>query len=156
MLQPDRAAAEFRRAATINREETGPLLSLGEIALVRGDMESALEYFDAVVGSNYTSVQAHFYKGYLAWKSGASAQAAELLAAAARHARPTAPAGGASAEGDTRAGAAPMIRAPVRCGSMRARVDALVALDAAVAGHATPVYQAFDELLRDVRRKLPS
>jgi tetratricopeptide (TPR) repeat protein len=155
MLQPDRAAAEFQRAAAINREETGPLLSLGEIALVRGQLGDARSYFDAVIGSNYTSVEAHFYQGYLAWISGAPARAAELLAAAAALARPAAAADAVAGEGDTRDGTAPMVRAPVRCGALRSRVDVLVALDDAVAGNAQPVYQAFDESLRNIRRNLP-
>jgi tetratricopeptide (TPR) repeat protein len=154
-LQHDRAVAEFQRAAAINREETGPLLSLGEIALVQEDMETALDYFDAVIGSNYSSVEAHFYKGYIAWKSGAPAQASELLAAATHHARPSAPTGDVPGEGDTRAGTAPMVRAPTRCGAMRAHVDELAGLDAEVTRHVGPVYRAFDELLQEVRKKLP-
>ncbi len=155
MLQPERATAEFQRALTINREETGPLLRLGEIALVLGDLENALSYFDAVVGSDYSSVEAHFYKGYIAWKAGALDRASELLAAATRHAQPAEPAEGVPGEGDTRAGAAPMVTAPVRCGAMRARVDDLTALDEDVARRVGPIYREFDELLKDVRRRLP-
>ncbi len=154
-LQPDRAAAEFERAATINREETGPLLSLGEIALVRGDMEEARYYFDAVIGSNYTSVEAHFYKGYIAWRSGALGQASDLLAAAVALAQPAAPKPDAPGEGDTRAGAAPMVRAPTKCGALRAQADELTELDPDVTGRVEPTYRAFDELLREVRKKLP-
>ena len=155
MLQPERATAEFQRALAINSEETGPLLSLGEIALVQGDLEKAHSYFDAVVGSNYSSVEAHFYKGYMAWKTGAADQASELLAAAARLAQPAEPAGGVPGEGDTRAGTAPMVSTPTRCGAMRDRVDQLAAIDEAVARKVGPTYREFDELLRDVRKKLP-
>lgn len=155
VLQPDRAIAEFQRAADLNREETGPLLSLGEIALVQEDMEAALEYLDAVIGSNYSSVEAHFYKGYIAWRSGTPEQASELLAAAVHHARPSAPTGEAPGEGDTRAGTAPMVRSPARCGAMRAHAAELAGLDADVTRQVGPVYRAFEELLRDVRRKLP-
>ena len=155
-LQPDSAAAEFRRAAAINPEETGPLLSLGEIALVRGDAERALDYFDAVLGSNYSSVAAHFYKGYLAWESGAPEQASELLTAARLHAAPAAPKPDASNEGDTRTGTRPMTRAPHRCESMRARAVALAARGVDGSGQAAPVvYRDFDDLLRSVRTKLP-
>lgn len=156
MLRPDLAAAEFRRAAEINREETGPLLSLGEIALVRGERADARYYFDAVIGSNYTSVEAHFYKGYLEWKSGARAPASDLLTAAAGLARPAPPAGAVAGEGDTRTGTAPMVPERTRCGALRARVDELAALDAAAAGDLETIYRAFEELLAEVRKKLPS
>ena len=156
ILQPDSAAAEFRRAAAINPEETGPLLSLGEIALVQGDAQRALDYFDAVLGSNYSSVAAHFYKGYLAWQSGAPEQASELLTAARLHAAPVAPKPDASNEGDTRTGARPMTRAPHPCESMRARAVELAAQGADGSGQVAPVvYREFDGLLREVRTKLP-
>jgi tetratricopeptide (TPR) repeat protein len=155
MLQPEKAVAELERAATINREETGPLLSLGEIALVQGDLERAHELFDAVIGSNYSSVEAHFYRGYLSWKSGAVAEAADLLAAAVRHAQPSAPEGDVAGEGDTRAGSAPMVRTPSRCGAMRARADELVRVDGDATLLAGPVYRAFDGWLQEVRGSLP-
>jgi tetratricopeptide (TPR) repeat protein len=155
LLQPERATAEFERAAAINREETGPLLSLGEIALVQGNLENALYYFDAVIGSNYSSVEAHFYKGYIAWKSGAPEQALELLAAAVHHARPAAPSGDVPGEGDTRAGAAPMVRTPTRCVGMRARTNELAGLGDDVTRSFGRVYREFDEVVQDVRSKLP-
>lgn len=155
LLQPEKATAELERALAINREETGPLLRLGEIALVRGDLEKALSYFNAVVGSNYSSVEAHFYLGYIAWKAGAVGRASELLAAAARHAQPMEPAEGVPGEGDTRAGGAPMVRTPARCQAMQARLENLSRLDGDVARQVGTVYREFDELLRDVRRKLP-
>lgn len=154
-LQPERARAELQRALAINREETGPLLHLGEIALVQGDLEEARYYFDAIVGSNPSSTEAHFYQGYLAWQAGALERAAELLAAASRHARPAAPAEGVPGEGDTRAGAAPMVSIPARCRALRARVHDVLASEDDAARWVGPIYREFDELLRDVRRKLP-
>jgi tetratricopeptide (TPR) repeat protein len=154
-LQPDRATAEFERAAAINREETGPLLSLGEIALVSGKLDSAGAYFDAVIGSNFTSVHAHFYQGYLAWASGSANEAAELLRAAAHHARPAAPSADTPGEGDTRGGLQPMVRETARCGALRAPADALGAPDVDADPDASAVYGAFDTLLRDVRTRLP-
>ncbi len=153
-LQPERAAAEFQRALVINREETGPLLHLGEIALVQGDLENALYYFDAVVGSNYSSVEAHFYKGYIAWQRGAADQASELLATATRYARPAEPVEGVAGEGDTRNGAA-MVSIPTRCQAMQARVDELRELADDEVPQVEPTYREFDDLLQDVRKKLP-
>ena len=155
MLQPEHALAELERAATINREETGPLLSLGEIALVQGDLERAHELLDAVIGSNYTSVEAHFYLGYLAWKSGVVAEAADLLAAAVRYAQPSAPVGEVAGEGDTRAGSAPMVRAPSRCGGMRAHTDELARVEGDMMQLVDPVYRAFDGWLEEARGSLP-
>ncbi len=63
-----KAEAEFQRAAEINREETGPLLRLGELALIRSRPADATRYLDAVIGSHARSVEAHLLKGYLAWK----------------------------------------------------------------------------------------
>jgi tetratricopeptide (TPR) repeat protein len=155
VLEPERAVLEFRRAAAINPEETGPLLSLGEIALVRGALDTAQGYFDAVIGSNYTSVAAHFYEGYIAWKTGAPSRAAELLSEAARHTAPVTSRNDTSREGDTRTGARPPMRAPHPCAALRTRAQELAAVEGDVAGQVAPVYQAFDALLREVRAKLP-
>jgi tetratricopeptide (TPR) repeat protein len=155
MLELRRAAAEFERAAAINREETGPLLSLGEVALVRGDLEDARHYFDAVIGSHQTSLEAHFYEGFLAWKAGALAEASERLDVAAGLVRPAASGGRASGEGDTRGGVAPMTRAPTRCGALRARVVELATRDAVAADRVGSVYREFDAFLEEVREKLP-
>jgi Tfp pilus assembly protein PilF len=83
----DAAEAEFRRALEINTEETGPLVQLGQIALLRGDMTKALGFFEAVIGSNYTSVDAYFFKGYIAWKGGETQRAHESFARAVSSAR---------------------------------------------------------------------
>ncbi len=143
------ADAEFRRALEINREETGPLLHLGEVALLRGDLEEARTWFEKVTGSNYTSVEAHFYRGYVAWKAGASRRATELLAAAVGFARPAAPAEGVAGEGDTRAGRRPMVAEPAAgCRPMRVRVEDLRALDDTdLSRGMDSVYRALDGLL---------
>ena len=82
-----RAEAEFRRALQLNREETGPLLHLGEIALLRGDLADAISYLDTVMGSHSRSVEAHFLKGYVAWKRGQPERAAALFRTAVALAR---------------------------------------------------------------------
>ena len=109
-----RAEHEFARAAALNREETGPLLRLGEVALLGGHWADALRYFDAVIGSHSRSVEAHFLKGYVAWKQGKTElaqtqyRAAEALAASQ-------PVQHAPAEGDTKHGTAPLVSRPTRC-----------------------------------------
>ncbi|MBI4421528.1 MAG: VCBS repeat-containing protein [Gemmatimonadetes bacterium] len=82
-----RAEAEFRRALQLNREETGSLLHLGEIALLRGDLADAISYLDTVMGSHSRSVEAHFLKGYVAWKRGQPERAAALFRTAVALAR---------------------------------------------------------------------
>jgi len=155
LLDLERAGAEFRRALEINREETGPLLQLGEIALLRGDAAQARSWFEQVVGSHVASVEAHYYLGYLAWKDGAPARATELLAAAARHARPTTPPGGVAGEGDTRARPGPVVATPDDCRPMRATASSLVAMAASeVAGRAGTIYRDLDVRLEAVRRDL--
>lgn len=74
-----KAEAEFRRALELNREETGPLLRLGETALMRGNLADAVSRLDAVIGSHSRSVEAHFLKGYVAWKRAQPDSAAALF-----------------------------------------------------------------------------
>lgn len=146
------AAAEFERALAINREETGSLLHLGEIALLRGDLPQAGSWFEKVVGSNYTSVAAHYYQGYLAWKRGATSEAAALLATAVDHARPAAPPEGVAGEGDTQHGKRPMVVTPAtNCRPMRVRAEDLSALGAAATARVDSVYRALDQLLAAAR-----
>jgi tetratricopeptide (TPR) repeat protein len=149
------AEAEFRRALEINTEETGPLVQLGQIALLRGDITKALGYFEAVIGSDYTSVDAYFFEGYIAWKEGETQQAHESFARAVSLARPTEPADGMSREGDTRAGSSPMVLSASRCRGLRAHTDDLRAVEhSAAAGEAESSYRRLDRFLDEVRRRL--
>ncbi len=100
------AQRSFERALAINSEETGPLLHLGQIALVRGDNDQAAEYLDAVTATNFRSVPAYFFKGYIAWHAGDAAAAEELFRQAAQHQGPAQPVEGVLSEGDTRSGKA--------------------------------------------------
>ncbi|MGH7522668.1 MAG: FG-GAP-like repeat-containing protein [Gemmatimonadales bacterium] len=110
-----RAQHRFAQAAQLNREETGPLLRLGEVALLRGDWTGALRYFDAVIGSHSRSVEAHFLKGYVAWKRGQHDVAEAQYQAAAALAHATPPVQPAPAEGDTKHGTTPLVSRPTRC-----------------------------------------
>jgi tetratricopeptide (TPR) repeat protein len=65
-----RAEEEFQMALRINREQIGPLLRLGQVALLARRTREAAGYFDAVLGTNTGSGPAHYYSGFLAWKSG--------------------------------------------------------------------------------------
>ena len=98
----DAAEKAFQRAHEINREETGPLLRLGEVALLRGDWSEATRYFEAVTGSNYSSVEAYFFGGFAAWKNRNPEKAAEWLRQAAHYTKNTKPRDNIVGEGDTR------------------------------------------------------
>lgn len=100
----DLAAAEesLLRAHAINPEETGALLVLGEVALLRGDRKLADERLAAACRTNPKAVGGFFLRGYLAWKKGDSASAAQLLedtrAALGKDWQPK----GATSEGDVK------------------------------------------------------
>jgi tetratricopeptide (TPR) repeat protein len=70
----------LERALSLNPEETGALLVLGEIALMRGDEASAKTRLEWACRSNPRAVGGFFLRGYLAWKAGDSAAARQLLA----------------------------------------------------------------------------
>jgi len=111
----DRAQTEFARAAELNREETGPLLRLGEVALLRGDLSRAQAQFDAVIVTHPRSVDAQFFKGYVAWKRGQQSVAAAQLRTALALARAPQTVQAVPAEGDTKLGTAPLVARRARC-----------------------------------------
>ncbi|HLZ45703.1 MAG TPA: tetratricopeptide repeat protein, partial [Gemmatimonadales bacterium] len=110
-----RAAAEVDTAAALNREETGPLLKLGEVALLRGDLAAARAQFDAVIATQPRNVEAHYLDGYVTWKRGDRAAAARQYQAARdlAHTPPTIQA--APSEGDTKHGTTPLVARSTRC-----------------------------------------
>jgi tetratricopeptide (TPR) repeat protein len=77
----DLAAAEdsLLRAHAINPEETGALLVLGEVALLRGDPRLADERLAAACRTNPKAMGGFFLRGYLAWKQRDEVRARQLL-----------------------------------------------------------------------------
>src|SRR5437899_2755687 len=74
------AAEEFlQRAYALNPEETGALLVLGELSLMRGQPAKAEERLKAVCQTNSKAVAGLFLRGYLAWERGYNSQARDLL-----------------------------------------------------------------------------
>lgn len=119
-FQLDSAKWHFTRAHDINKEENGPLVRLGEVALLRGDLAEAKRRFDAVLVTHTGNSAARFYAGYVEWKNGNLAAAHEhftLAVAAARSAPPSAPAPG---EGDTKRGTTALVSESQHCGELRA------------------------------------
>jgi tetratricopeptide (TPR) repeat protein len=94
------AARAAERALEINREETGALLLLGEIALLRGQAGKAAERLALACRTNPRAVGGFFLQGFIAWRDGDQLRAADLLrrARAARGEGWVPP--GAVAEGD--------------------------------------------------------
>jgi len=77
---------------------------LGQIKLIRGNLSDAQHYFDVVIASNFKSVEAHFLKGYIAWKKGARPEALSLLKNAVEHSQADKPVHSVLGEGDTKTG----------------------------------------------------
>ena len=77
----DLAAAEksLEHAHALNPEETGALLVLGEVALLRGSVTKAEARLSAACRSNPKAAGGFFLRGYLAWKRGDPVQAEKLL-----------------------------------------------------------------------------
>jgi tetratricopeptide (TPR) repeat protein len=109
-----RATTEFERALEINKEETGPLLRLAEVALLRDERDVAEDYLDALLRSNAKSVEAYFLKGYIQYSEGRHEEAATLFTAAVQAGRREMPAEPGLGEGETRSGL-PMLAAPTTC-----------------------------------------
>ncbi|MCP4660400.1 MAG: tetratricopeptide repeat protein [bacterium] len=82
----DLEAAEeaLEKALAINKEETGALLVLGELALMRGDEELAEQRLEWACRTNPRAVGGFFLRAYLAWKRGDRDQVRKLLRDAAQ------------------------------------------------------------------------
>lgn len=149
----DSAEYHLRRAHEINREENGPLLRLGEVALLRGDLASAKRYFATVLATHSGSAPAHFYSGYVAWKGNDMVVAREAFRRAI--APPAAPpAAGLPGEGDTKRGITPLRTDGDRCSQLRALSEQPRADDPARA--MANRYRELDRLLSQARRRVSS
>jgi tetratricopeptide (TPR) repeat protein len=97
------AVAAGKRALEINQEETGGLLLLGELELLRGRADAAERYLALAVRTNPRATGAFFLRGYLAWRQGRVTEARELLELARASMGPDWKPEGAVAEGDVKA-----------------------------------------------------
>jgi tetratricopeptide (TPR) repeat protein len=112
----DLAAAEvhLRRAHEINAEETGPVVRLGEVLLVRGRDAEARRWLEAALRTNPKSVEAAFLAGFSAWDGGGEAGA--LARRVREAAKVEGPVKGVLGEGDRRdakRAAAPPLQSPL-------------------------------------------
>ncbi len=109
------ARASFERALALNRD-SGPVLHLGEVALLEGRLEEADRLFDKVLAMNFRSVPAYVLKAYLAWRAGDSQTARLLLEKARPFARPKTDAARLQLEeGNTRTGRALVSEEAITC-----------------------------------------
>ena len=99
---PDLSEAEthFRLAHEINKEETGPMVRLGEIRLVQGDPEGAGFWLRSALATNPKSLEAAFLVGYLHWRTGNRIAGSKAILDAATAAPAAAPAARVIGEGD--------------------------------------------------------
>ncbi len=75
----DAAKEALERAVSINPEETGALMVLGEIDLMLGNTDSAEQNLTWVCRSNPRAAGGFFLRGYIAWKRGKDGSASDLL-----------------------------------------------------------------------------
>jgi tetratricopeptide (TPR) repeat protein len=99
-LDLGRAEHALDQAYRLNPEETGALLSLGEVALMRGQRAVAQQRLASVCQTNPRATGGFFLLGYLRWKQGDQAGAADLLREARTSLGPEWKPKGATAEGD--------------------------------------------------------
>jgi enediyne biosynthesis protein E4 len=100
----DLAAAEaaLQRAHALNPEETGALLVLGEVALLRGDTKLADDRLAAATQTNPKAIGGFFLRGYLAWKRSDDASAKQFLEQTRTARGPDWQPKGATSEGDVK------------------------------------------------------
>ncbi|MDH3524388.1 MAG: FG-GAP-like repeat-containing protein [Acidobacteriota bacterium] len=97
------AVEALERALELNPEETGSLISLGEVDLMLGDDAGAEERLEWACRSNPRAVGGFFLRAYISWRRGDGAESVRLLEAA-REARGSEwKPEGAAAEGDVKA-----------------------------------------------------
>ncbi len=118
-FQLDSAERHLNRAHDINKEENGPLLRLGELSLLQGDLTAARRYLETVLATHADNAASRFYSGYLAWKAGdmTLARAEFRKAAPVGTSRPAPPA--VPGEGDTKRGSAALSSGGERCRQLR-------------------------------------
>jgi enediyne biosynthesis protein E4 len=100
----DLACAEraLERAHSLNPEETGALLVLGEVSLMRGDVPLADQRLAAATHTNPKAAGGFFLRGYLAWRRGDTASAKTFLTQARGALGPDWQPKGATSEGEVK------------------------------------------------------
>jgi tetratricopeptide (TPR) repeat protein len=144
----DGAQREFERAHALNKEESGAMLQLGEVALVRGEGARASEWLRAALHTNPRNLEAAFLLGYLEWRAGDTAAAARRCGEATAMAAPPAAPQGVKSEGDRQA-AAPPLTSPM---GRTLFSDFSDRLRGSAAATCATFYPAVDERVNGIRR----
>jgi Flp pilus assembly protein TadD len=114
------AEQAFQRSLAINQEESGPLVQLGVVALLRGDLELADERLRKAAVLNLKSVEARYLRAWVQYRRGDAAAARALLAEAqqlAKGAKPVTALPAVIGEGDTKKGGALLAEAAGKAAS---------------------------------------
>lgn len=98
----EKAESEFKRALAINQDFIQPLVYLGEISLIQGDLNSSYQYFSAVLGTDPQNFYSIILSGFILWKQGQSTKALEFYALAQDLSQGEEIGEAVSQEGDTR------------------------------------------------------
>jgi tetratricopeptide (TPR) repeat protein len=131
------------------------LLHLGQIALIKSSYDDALNYFEAVTGSNYKSVEAHFIKGFIFWKKGDSTKALQEFRDAVKYSQSEKPIKGVLGEGDTKLGSS--LKRSNRLTLFTSHLYNLSAFDIQnVLEELENRYQKLDDFLEQIRRAIQS
>jgi Flp pilus assembly protein TadD len=103
--EADLSAAEssLEKAHALNPEETGALLVLGEVSILRGQLATAEERLALACRTNPKAVSGFFLRGFLAWQRGAADRAGDLLESTRKALGPDWQPRGATSEGDVKA-----------------------------------------------------
>ncbi len=112
----DLARLAFSRSHEINGEESGPVVQLGVVALLRNEAEEADRLLADAAALNPRSIEARYWRGWLAYRRGDREAAAAQLAEARRIATEGAPKEPAPGEGATATGSA--LLAPSAAGTL--------------------------------------
>lgn len=121
----DSAEAQLTHAHEINKEEIGPLVRLGEVALLRGDQAAAQRAFNMVLTTHAANAASRFYSGYVAWKRRNPGLAREHFDRALKASAGAAPTAQVSNEGDTKKGSAALMAESHHCDQLRRAIENL-------------------------------
>ncbi len=150
------AEQELHQALAINKEESGPILKLGEIALLKGEDKQAREYLSAGRNLNFKSVAAGYLIGYLKWAEGDHQGALKEMRQAVEYTRSAKPPPEASGEGDTKKKGPMLARGAGERGLLTPHWRSL---EEWPAGPVAPArmqeeYQRFDRALKEMQQKI--
>ena len=104
MFDLERSESEFKKALAINTDFIQPQIHLGQIALYRGNLAQAMDYFITVLGTDPGNTESNLLAGYMMWKQGNESRALEYFTKAYNRAAKELSDHAGSNEGDTAEG----------------------------------------------------